>query len=377
MTAVVVVLALLLAVLFVTGAFIGVRRMKKGAQRGARSQAPRFEPHNDDQGPPTKDAIAGEDQSDRVDSPRGVTAPTKGPLGLAGRLDKAKALLAAPLGAIRSSSRVDDQTFEDLEEALILADVGLPTTTRLLNELRAGLRSGAITSEPEVLLSALKNAIVGCFSEKDRELHLSEESPSVWLFVGVNGVGKTTTIGKCATRAVNEGKTVVLAAGDTFRAAATDQLDLWANRSGSEIVRGSEGADPSSVIFDAVAHAAAIHADLVLADSAGRLHTKVNLMSELTKVRRIAGRPPGHLCEVILVIDATTGQNGLVQARQFAEAVEVTGVALTKLDGTAKGGIVVAIASELNLPVKLVGIGEQPEDLIAFDPTAFVGELFG
>jgi fused signal recognition particle receptor len=196
------------------------------------------------------------------------------------------------------------------------------------------------------------------------------------LFVGVNGVGKTTTIGKLAAKAVEEGKKVVLAAGDTFRAAASDQLDLWAARSGSDIVRGGARADPSSVIFDAVAHAEAIRADLVLADSAGRLHTKVNLMSELQKVRRVADRPPGHLCEVILVIDATTGQNGLAQAREFADAVGITGIALTKLDGTAKGGIVLAIRQELALPVKVVGIGERPEDLVAFDPGEFVTALF-
>jgi len=299
------------------------------------------------------------------------------PLRLSDRLGKAKALLAGPLGAIRRSGRVDEKTFEDVEEALILADVGLPTTTRLLDELRASLRNGEISPEPEVLLGALKENIAAFFVGEDRDLHYGEEPPSVWLFVGVNGVGKTTTIGKLAAKAVEEGKKVVLAAGDTFRAAASDQLDLWAARSGSDIVRGGARADPSSVIFDAVAHAEAIRADLVLADSAGRLHTKVNLMSELQKVRRVADRPPGHLCEVILVIDATTGQNGLAQAREFADAVGITGIALTKLDGTAKGGIVLAIRQELALPVKVVGIGERPEDLVAFDPGEFVTALFG
>jgi len=203
------------------------------------------------------------------------------------------------------------------------------------------------------------------------------DGPTVWLFVGVNGVGKTTTIGKVAARERTEGKTVVLAAGDTFRAAAGEQLETWAERSGASLIRGAEGADPSSVIFDAVAHAAARKADLVLADTAGRLHTKVNLMEELRKVRRIAERPPGQLTEVLLVLDATTGQNGLVQAKQFTEAVGVTGIVLTKLDGTAKGGVVLAIRSELGLPIKLVGLGETAADLVEFDPQEFVAALFG
>jgi fused signal recognition particle receptor len=197
------------------------------------------------------------------------------------------------------------------------------------------------------------------------------------LFVGVNGVGKTTTIGKVAARETAEGRSVVLAAGDTFRAAAGEQLETWAERSGASLIRGAEGADPSSVIFDAVAHAAARSVDLVLADTAGRLHTKVNLMEELRKVRRIAERPPGRLTEVLLVLDATTGQNGLVQAKQFTEAVGVTGIVLTKLDGTAKGGVVLAIRSELGLPIKLVGLGETAADLVEFDPEEFVTALFG
>jgi fused signal recognition particle receptor len=196
------------------------------------------------------------------------------------------------------------------------------------------------------------------------------------LFVGVNGVGKTTTIGKVGKRALAEGRSVVMAAGDTFRAAAAEQLELWAERVGAEIVRGSEGGDPSSIIFDAVQRADARDIDLVLADTAGRLHTKTNLMEELRKVRRVAGRDPGKVTEVLLVLDATTGQNGLVQARQFLEAVEVTGVVLTKLDGSAKGGIVLAIQSELGIPVKLVGLGESADDLVDFDEHEFVEALF-
>ena len=199
----------------------------------------------------------------------------------------------------------------------------------------------------------------------------------MWLVVGVNGVGKTTTIGKLARQQSAAGRSVLLAAGDTFRAAAADQLGMWAERSGVEIVRGAEGGDPSAVVFDAVQRAAARGNDLVLADTAGRLHTKVNLVEELKKIRRIADRDPGNVTEVLLVLDATTGQNALAQAKQFTEAVEVTGIVLTKLDGTAKGGIVVAVQRELGLPVKLVGLGEGPDDLVAFDPDAFVDALLG
>ena len=210
----------------------------------------------------------------------------------------------------------------------------------------------------------------------DRSLHMQAGEPNVWMFVGVNGVGKTTTIGKLASQRVGDGHRVVLAAGDTFRAAAADQLQLWAERTGGELVRGQEGADPSSVVFDAMSAAASRGADLVLVDTAGRLHTKKNLMDELAKLRRIVDRTPGALKEVLLVIDASTGQNGLVQAKQFADAVDVTGIALTKLDGTAKGGIVLAIQSELGIPVKIVGVGEGVGDLIGFDPQEFAAALF-
>jgi fused signal recognition particle receptor len=200
--------------------------------------------------------------------------------------------------------------------------------------------------------------------------------PAVWLFVGVNGVGKTTTIGKVAHQQRALGRTVVMAAGDTFRAAAAEQLGTWAERTDAELVRGSEGGDPSSVVFDAVQRAAARGHDLVLADTAGRLHTKTNLMEELRKVRRVADRDPGNVTEVLLVLDATTGQNGLQQAKQFAEAVDLTGVVLTKLDGSAKGGIALAIQTSLGIPIKLVGLGETVGDLVEFDPDEFVEALF-
>jgi len=210
----------------------------------------------------------------------------------------------------------------------------------------------------------------------DRSLTANAGEPNVWMFVGVNGVGKTTTIGKLAAAQVREGRRVVLAAADTFRAAAADQLQLWADRAGGELVRGQDGADPGSVVFDAMAAASGRSADLVLVDTAGRLHTNSNLMEELQKLRRIVDRTEGACKEVLLVIDATTGQNGLVQAKQFADAVAVTGIVLTKLDGTAKGGIVLAIQSELGLPVKVVGVGESAADLVEFDPREFAAALF-
>ena len=292
------------------------------------------------------------------------------------RLGRARALLGGYLEGIRGRG-VDESSFEELEEALLLADVGVATTTRILDDLRTRVRSGGIERTPAALLATLRADLEAVFDGDGPELRRGTGGgPTVWLFVGVNGVGKTTTIGKLAAREASEGHSVVLAAGDTFRAAAGEQLETWAERSSAGIIRGAEGADPSSVIFDAVQHAAARKADLVLADTAGRLHTKVNLMEELRKVRRIAERPPGELTEVLLVLDATTGQNGLVQAKQFTEAVEVTGVVLTKLDGTAKGGVVLAIRNDLGLPIKLVGVGEGVEDLVEFDSKEFVAALF-
>lgn len=295
------------------------------------------------------------------------------------RLGRARGLLAGYLDGVRGRKGIDDSTFEQLEEALILADVGITTTTRILNDLRARVRAGTVpASDPSVLLQALQDDLAAMFEGDDETLAFGEGvGPTVWLFVGVNGVGKTTTIGKLALKQAQEGRSVVLAAGDTFRAAAGEQLESWAERAGARIVRGSDGADPSSVIFDAVQHASSRNAELVMADTAGRLHTKVNLMDELRKVRRVAERPPGQLTEVLLVLDATTGQNGVVQARQFTEAVGVTGIVLTKLDGTAKGGVVLAIRSELGLPIKLVGVGEGPADLVPFDAAEFVAALFG
>ena len=294
------------------------------------------------------------------------------------RLSKAKASLATAFVGIRGRTGITDDTWDELEEALLRSDVGVRVTTELLDGLRARVKAKDIV-EPEALLDALKAEMIGRLQGLDRELHLEPGdvgSPNVWLFVGVNGVGKTTTIGKVGAQQIAAGRTVVMAAGDTFRAAAAEQLGTWAERSGAELVRGAEGGDPSSVIFDAVERAGARNADLVLADTAGRLHTKTNLMDELRKVRRVAEKGAGRVTEVLLVIDATTGQNGMNQAREFADATAVTGVVLTKLDGSAKGGIVFPIQTELGIPVKLVGLGEQIGDLVPFDPDEFIEALF-
>lgn len=290
------------------------------------------------------------------------------------RLSKARSAFSGYVGSILSRTEIDADTWDELEEALIRADVGIGPATELLDAVRATVKERGITTSAE-LIDAVKDEM------KQRlagpvDLVTADSPPSVWLFVGVNGVGKTTTIGKVGKRLTDQGLSVVMAAGDTFRAAAAEQLGTWADRCGADLVRGAEGGDPSSVIFDAIASGAAKGADVVLADTAGRLHTKTNLMEELAKVRRVADKGEGTVTEVLLVLDATTGQNGLNQARQFTEATDLTGVVLTKLDGSAKGGIVFAIRSELGIPVKLVGLGESAEDLVDFDHEQFVDALF-
>jgi fused signal recognition particle receptor len=281
----------------------------------------------------------------------------------------------AAFSRLRGRTLVDEDTLEELEDTLLLADVGVPTTTRVLDGVTQRSRDERVNDTGGVFRVLHEELVAVLNANPDRSLMLTPGEANVWMFVGVNGVGKTTTIAKVAQREIDDGHRVVLAAADTFRAAAAEQLVHWAQRTGAGIVRGQEGADPGSVVFDAMSSAASRDADLVLVDTAGRLHTKVNLMAELEKLRRIVDRTPGALKEVLLVLDATTGQNGLTQARQFAEAVDVTGVVLTKLDGTAKGGIVLAIEAELGIPVKLVGVGESSADLLAFDPEAFVDAL--
>ena len=271
--------------------------------------------------------------------------------------------------------KLDDEFYDQLEEALILADMGVESATDAVAKLRKKVKERLLTRADEV-----KDALRAILAEKlevgDASLNLST-TPSIVLFIGVNGVGKTTSIGKLAAQLKAEGKKVLLCAGDTFRAAAADQLEIWADRAGVDIIRQNEGADPGSVLFDALQAAKARGVDVVLCDTAGRLHNKQNLMNELAKLRKIIAREcPDSVCETLLVLDATTGQNGLVQARTFKETAGLTGIILTKLDGTAKGGIVVAIAQELQVPVKFVGVGEGINDLKPFDAKEFTADLF-
>jgi fused signal recognition particle receptor len=300
------------------------------------------------------------------------------PARLRDRMARARSAFVGAFAGVRGRRGITDETWDDLEEALLRADVGLGVTTDLLDGLRSAVKDKEIT-EPDQLLDSLRTEMRTRLDGADRTLHFEANepgSPNVWLFVGVNGVGKTTSIGKVASQQRAEGRTVLVAAADTFRAAAAEQLATWAERADAELVRGNEGGDPSAVVFDAVERASARGIDLVIADTAGRLHTKTNLMEELRKVRRVAEKGTGRVTEVLLVIDATTGQNGLAQAREFGEATQVTGVVLTKLDGSAKGGIVFAVETELGIPIKLVGIGESIEDLVPFDPEEFVDALF-
>jgi fused signal recognition particle receptor len=291
------------------------------------------------------------------------------------RLGKARGALGGYFGGVMGRSTIDQTTWDDLEEALIVADVGPLATTEVLDDLKSRVKSEAIKT-PEALMDALRTDLKKRLAPGDRSLRFDPGVTNVWLFVGVNGVGKTTTIGKVAKQQMGNGRSVLMAAGDTFRAAAAEQLTMWAERTGAEIVRGAEGADPASVIYTGVEKAAAKDIELVLADTAGRLQTKTNLMEELGKIRRVADKEPGRVTETLLVLDATTGQNGLSQAEQFRGAADITGVVLTKLDGTAKGGIAFAIQTKLGIPIKLVGLGEQMNDLVPFDPDEYVDALF-
>ena len=273
-------------------------------------------------------------------------------------------------------TEADEAFFEELEETLILADLGMNTALEAVEQLRQRVRKEKLRDQEEVK-SALREILAEMISVGDTSLDLST-TPSVVLFIGVNGVGKTTSIGKLAHQLKNEGKRVLLCAADTFRAAAADQLEIWAERAGCELVRQHEGADPGAVLFDALQAAKARNVDVVLCDTAGRLHNKANLMAELTKLSRIIDREcPGAARETLLVLDATTGQNGLIQAKQFQEAAGLTGIILTKLDGTAKGGSVISIRQKLGLPVRFVGVGEGIDDLMPFSAQDFADALFG
>ncbi|MFR0733858.1 MAG: signal recognition particle-docking protein FtsY [Oscillospiraceae bacterium] len=283
--------------------------------------------------------------------------------------------MAETLGNVFSGfSNLDDDFYDELEECLILADLGVETAGRAVESLRRRVKEEKIR-EPEEAKAALKDILVEMLDVGDTRLRLDTQ-PSVVLVIGVNGVGKTTTIGKLAKQLGDQGKRVLMCAGDTFRAAAADQLEIWAGRTGADIVRQHEGADPAAVVYDGIQAAKARHADVILCDTAGRLHNKANLMNELSKISRIIDRElPEADKEVLLVLDATTGQNGLLQAKQFKEIAGVTAMALTKLDGTAKGGIVIAVADALQIPVKYIGVGEKAEDLMPFDARDFVDAL--
>ena len=289
-------------------------------------------------------------------------------------LAKTKKAMANTLDAIFIGGEIDDDFYEELTDCLILADLGVNTATKAVERLREVAREKRMQTTEEAR-EYLKMILAEMLYIDDTELQLRTK-PSVVLVIGVNGVGKTTTIGKIATRMVNEGKKVLLVAGDTFRAAAADQLEIWAERSGASIVRQHEGADPASVVFDGIQSAKAKDVDVILIDTAGRLHNKQNLMNELNKISRIVDRElPGCSRETLLVLDGTTGQNGLIQAKTFKEIAGVTSIALTKLDGTAKGGIVIAVADELQIPVKFIGVGEKAEDLMPFEGMPFVEAL--
>lgn len=291
---------------------------------------------------------------------------TKAKQGITDRIDD----------VLKSYTKVDEELLEELEEILITADVGVNTTMNIIDSLRDKIKSKGIT-DPMDVRDELKSIVEEILTNENSKLNV-ETSPTIILMVGVNGVGKTTTIGKLANRYKKEGKKVLLAAGDTFRAAAIEQLEVWSTRSNVDIIKHQEGADPGAVIFDAIKAAKARKVDLLICDTAGRLHNKTNLMNELGKVFKIVDREfPEAQKEVLLVVDATTGQNAVSQAKTFKEVADITGIVLTKLDGTAKGGVVLAVKSEVDVPVKLIGVGETVEDLQDFDAKAFSDALFG
>ena len=389
MTTLIILIAVIVLVLGGIGLFV---RRGRTPSAGSRASKPRPTPASP---PPKKPPVVEQDEEVLVPGDHPFADEESLAIGdenekeddLAGdapvyreRLNRSRGLFAT-LRSLRGGSAFEESAYEELERALLSADVGVQTTDLLLSRVRQ--RVEVDQGDGTELIDVLRSEMIQLLDHDDsgavinRELSTAVDGDHVpvWLFVGVNGVGKTTTIGKLATRESAKGKKLVLAAGDTFRAAAGDQLAVWAERAGADVVRGAEGGDPSAVVFDAIQRGGARNCDVVLADTAGRLHNKVNLIEELKKIRRVADKDPGQVTEVLLVLDATTGQNAVSQAREFLDAVEVTGVVLSKLDGTARGGVVVAIQEVLNLPVKLVGLGEGAADLVVFDPEAFVDAL--
>jgi len=347
-------IAIGLIVLILLIGLVGMRRRPKGTEA--------------ETAPPPAEA-------ERRARPEVAEAPAEAPPkpSLRDRLSKSRRFLADRL-ADAFGRAPDEETWEDVEAALIQADVGVEAATQITEDLRSKARERNLTTADDVR-ALLAEELVSLFEhDADRALAFGSQKPTVWIVLGVNGTGKTTTIGKLAADLVHRGRSVSLAAADTFRAAADEQLQVWADRAGAEMVKHQPGADPGAVAYDALQHARARQADVLIVDTAGRLHTKTPLMDELGKIRRVIEKE-GKVTEALLVIDATAGQNGLVQAREFAEAAGVTGVVLTKLDGTAKGGIALAIERTLGLPIKLVGVGEALEDLEPFDPKTFVDAL--
>jgi fused signal recognition particle receptor len=352
---------------------------------GDEAETPREEPRRtieevDLPGGPAPVTVEEPPAEELVEAPRiEIPEPTAGRLiRLRARLSRSQNALGKGLLTLLSREHLDEETWEEIEDTLLTADVGVQPTQELVERLRERVRVLG-TRTPEELRGLLREELLTLIGpDMDRTVRTEPETgkPGIVMVVGVNGTGKTTTTGKLARVLVADGRTVVLGAADTFRAAAADQLQTWGERVGAHTVRGPEGGDPASVAFDAVKEGKEMGCDVVLIDTAGRLHTKTGLMDELGKVKRVVEKH-APLDEVLLVLDATTGQNGLVQARVFAEVVDITGIVLTKLDGTAKGGIVVAVQRELGVPVKLVGLGEGADDLAPFEPEAFVDALIG
>lgn len=392
----------LVAVGAISGLLVSSRRKKKLPPSAPSSTptitTPPAEPHvGDEAGPPreetrrTIEEVGLPDAAEATSTPPAVEDPVVGappvvievPEPSAGRLVRLRARLARSqntlgkgLLTLLSREHLDEETWEEIEDTLLTADVGVAPTQELVERLRERVRVLG-TRTPDELRALLREELLALLrTDFDRAVRTESglDTPGVVMVVGVNGTGKTTTTGKLARVLVADGRSVVLGAADTFRAAAADQLQTWGERVGARTVRGPEGGDPASIAFDAVKEGIAEGADVVLIDTAGRLHTKTGLMDELGKVKRVVEKH-GPLDEVLLVLDATTGQNGLVQARVFAEVVNITGIVLTKLDGTAKGGIVIAVQRELGVPVKLIGLGEGPDDLAPFEPEAFVDAL--
>ena len=373
-------------VLFVVLIAVGASRLLLVRSRRGRSYAPPGQAS----GPPSPAPGGGGDGAEAAaaaETPAAATGVLEAerPPPSAGRMVRLRARLARSQTSVGSAllnllsrDRLDDETWDEMEEVLITADVGVAPARVMVDDLRTKVKVLGVRGPAEVR-ELLRTELLGQLGDEDRSLHVARHNgtPAVVLMVGVNGTGKTTTCGKLARALIGDGETVLLGAADTFRAAAADQLQTWGDRVGAKTVRADrDGADPGSVAFEAVSEGIETGADVVIIDTAGRLHTKVGLMDELGKVKRVVEKKAA-VDEVLLVLDATTGQNGLRQARVFAEVVNITGIVLTKLDGTAKGGIVIAVQRELGVPVKLVGLGEGPDDLAPFEPAAFVDAILG